>query len=291
MSLQETTRNPEQRKLRQPAPAGRSYESLRRHFDCERAIAERLRNANRETRKQIYATMYDELFAEVPDHSRLTRRADESLTAHSIDRKTRLLRPFMRRDATLLEFGSGDCRFALAMTGHFGRVEAVDIADQVAPGTATPENFRLTVYDGYTLDLPQESIDIAFSDQLIEHLHPEDTADHLRLVHRLLRPGGCYLIRTPHRLTGPHDVSRFFSQEAQCFHLKEWTYGELAGELKRLGYTSIRTYWFGKGILLRLPRAAFAVLEALGRAVPPRLRHRLLPLLLPGIVIAAGKRP
>ena len=291
MSLRETTREAEEGELLQAAPPGRSYESLRRHFDCERAIAQRLQGADRETRKQIYATMYDELFAAVPDHSRLTRRADESLTLRSIDRKTRLLRPFMRPAATLLEFGSGDCRFALAMTRHFGQVEAIDISDQIAPGTERPKNFRLTVYDGYTLKLPEESVDVAFSDQLIEHLHPDDTADHLKLVQRLLKPGGLYLIRTPHRLTGPHDVSRFFSDKAQCFHLKEWSYGELTAELRKLGYGSIRTYWFGKGVMLRLPRAAFSVIEALGRLLPLRSRRRLLPFLMPGIVIAAGKRP
>ena len=275
--------------LLQAVPPNRSYESVRHHFEVERAIADRLKSADRSARKQIYSTMYNDLFAQVPDHPRLTRRGDAALTERVNQSKARLLEPFARDDAVFLEFGAGDCRFAFAMAKRFREVHAVDIADQIGSGVQTPDNFKLTVYDGYDLDLPDDSIDVAFSDQLIEHLHPDDTAHHFRLVHRLLKPGGLYLLRTPHRLTGPHDVSGYFSAEALCFHLKEWTFGELAALLEGLGYRWVRTYWFGKGVLLRLPRAVVWALEAAFANSPLRFRRRVLPYLLPAVVIAAVK--
>lgn len=277
------------RPLLRRVPANRSYESVLTHFEVERAIASRLKGGDWETRKAIYGSMYDELFARVQDHPRLTRRADEAMTRRNIATKTSLLRPYIRKGATFLEFGSGDCRFAFAMAGQFREVYAVDIADQIGPDVEQPGNFHLTVYDGYDLDLPANSIDVAFSDQLIEHLHPEDTAAHFRLVHRLLKPGGVYLFRTPHRLTGPHDVSRYFCEKAECFHLKEWTYGELASLLRDLGYGSVRAYWFGKGVLLPLPIAAFRAAEALFGRFPRRFRQRWLPLLLPSVCLAVFK--
>jgi SAM-dependent methyltransferase len=262
---------------------------LLRHFNIERSIAQRLLAAERGERKRIYQTMYDELFAAVPDHPRLTRRADASLTERINRIKAKLLRPFTRDDAIFLEFGSGDCRFSFAMAERFREVHAVDIADQIGRGFTPTGNFNLTVYDGYDLALPDGSIDVAFSDQLIEHLHPEDTGHHFKLVHRLLKPGGSYLFRTPHRLTGPHDVSRYFSEEARCFHLKEWTYGELAALISGLGYSSISTYWFGKGILVRIPLLLFRLVERVFAHSPVWFRRNLLPYLLPGVVIAATK--
>jgi hypothetical protein len=68
------------------------------------------------------------------------------------------------------------------MAKRFRQVHAVDIANQIVTAVQPPANFSLTVYDGYDLDLPDASIDLAFSDQLIEHLHPDDTVHHFRLV-------------------------------------------------------------------------------------------------------------
>lgn len=256
----------------------------------ERGIAQRLKSADRERRKQIYSTMYDELFAEVPDHPRLTRRSDPQATEEMNRRKLCLLTPFLKPTGSFLEFGPGDCRFSFHMAGRVKEVYAVDIADQIGPGVKRPANFELVVYNGYDLDLPENSIDVAFSDQLIEHLHPEDTEHHFRLVRRVLKPGGVYTFRTPHRVTGPHDVSRYFSSEAECFHLKEWTYGELAALLKGLGYRSIESYWFGRGRLVKLPLTAFRLAETFMRVVPPARRQQgRIRYLVPGISIAAYK--
>ena len=67
-------------KLKRPLPSDRSFEQVKNHYIVEKAIAEKLKQANREERKFIYATMYNDLFKQVPDHSRLTRRASEELT-------------------------------------------------------------------------------------------------------------------------------------------------------------------------------------------------------------------
>ncbi len=272
-----------------PIPENRTYESVLHHYEVESAIAKRLMAADRETRKQIYSTMYDELFAQVPDHPRLTRRADEEATRKMNRRKMRLIAPFVRPDGNVLEFGAGDCRFSFELAKIARKVYAVDIADQIGPDAARPENFELVVYNGYDLNLPENSIDTAFSDQLIEHLHPEDTEHHFRIVHRVLKPGGVYTFRTPHRLTGPHDVSRYFSETAEGFHLKEWTYGELASLLKGLGFSSVEAYWFGRDQLIRLPVSAFRSTEALLRHLPLARRKGKLRYLIPGISMAVYK--
>jgi len=272
-----------------PIPENRSYESVLHHFEIERAIAQRLMAADRETRKQIYNTMYDELFTQVPDHPRLTPRADAQATATINRRKMKLIAPFVKPDGNVLEFGPGDCRFSFELAKIARKVFAVDIADQIGHDVVRPDNFELVVYNGYDLNLPENSIDTAFSDQLIEHLHPDDTEHHFRIVHRVLKPGGVYTFRTPHRLTGPHDVSRYFSEDAEGFHLKEWTYGELAALLERIGYRSMETYWFGRDRLIRLPLSAFRTTEALLQHLPLGWRRGRLRYLVPGISMAVYK--
>ncbi|WP_299395027.1 bifunctional 2-polyprenyl-6-hydroxyphenol methylase/3-demethylubiquinol 3-O-methyltransferase UbiG [Pelagibius sp.] len=272
-----------------PIPPNRTYEGVLHHFNVERAIADRLKAADRHARKEIYGKMYDELFAQVPDHPRLTRRADAAATKRMNQLKLALARPFLKPDGSFLEFGPGDCRFSFEMTRHARQVYAIDIADQIGLGVKRPDNFELIVYNGYDVALEDGSIDTAFSDQLIEHLHPQDTANHFRLVHRLLKSGGVYMLRTPHRLTGPHDVSRYFSRNAVCFHLKEWTYGELVTQLRTIGFTRVESYWFGRGRLIKVPTAVFRSIEAFMQFAPLAWRRGGLRYLMPGVSVAAYK--
>jgi hypothetical protein len=54
----------------------------------EKAIAQRLKESNREERKDIYMTMYDELLRRAPDHPRLGERHDrESTMSAAIQKK------------------------------------------------------------------------------------------------------------------------------------------------------------------------------------------------------------
>jgi SAM-dependent methyltransferase len=267
----------------------RSIERLRVHFEIEKGLAGQLKSALREGRPAIYARMYDELFAAVPDHPRLVRRENPSLVRERLNRELRLLRKWIRPQTSFLEFGAGDCRLSLEISRYVERVVAVDISDQRGTSVATPRNFQLVVYDGYHLEVPDRSVDVVFSQDMIEHLHPEDVELHFRIVHRLLRAGGHYVFTTPQRLNGPHDVSRYFSEEPLGFHLAEWTFTELDLLLRRCGYSGTAFYRFAKGVPVRQPSAAIFALEAgIGR-LPRAARLPLCRIFLPGIVVRADR--
>lgn len=253
----------------------RSLEDLRHHYEVEKAIATRLKQANQKQRETIYRTMYDELFAQVPNHSRLNIREAETLTQRRNERRMALVEKFISKDSVLLEFAPGDCRFASEMCKHVDKVYGVDISDQSGDDFTAPDNFKHIVYDGYHLDLPENSIDIVFSDQLLEHLHPEDTAQHMRVVHRILRPGGAYVFRTPHRFSGPWDISRYFADEPEGFHLKEWTYGEMADLLTETGYRSWRGFRYVKGSPMQMPYFILTLAENMLKPLPRKLTRRL----------------
>ena len=118
-------------------------------------------------------------------------------------------------------------------------------------------------------------MDCAYSDQLIEHLHPDDAITQLRAVYEALRPGGIYLCITPNRLTGPHDVSRGFDVVATGFHLREYSLSELTGLYRAAGLRQLRSLFGGNGRDISLPVAPQQFLERASELLPHPLRQRL----------------
>lgn len=189
-------------------------EQLRHHYLVEKELADRLRRASKEERRKLYPRLYDELFERVPFHRMMQRKHDESVARRDLGRNLRLLAGYVDRDATFLEIGPGDCRFSLEMAPRVKKVYAVDVSARIAGRETTPENFELIISDGSSVPVPPGSVDLAFSNQLMEHLHPDDAADQLRNLSRALKKGGRYVCITPHRFSGPHDVSKHFDEVA-----------------------------------------------------------------------------
>jgi len=273
-----------------PDPPARSPEQLLNHYEIEKRIASRLRRASREQRSAIYRTMYDELFRDVPDHPRLTRTATKELTEAWIRSGMELLHRFIGGSSVVVEFGPGDCAFAEALCARVGKVIGFDIVDLRDPAKSSPDNFRLVIYDGIEVDSDENDFaDVVFSDQLIEHIHPEDIGLHFSSAWSMLKEGGCYLLRTPHAHSGPHDISKYFSEVPRGFHLREYTFRELAAILREAGYSSMRGYWVGKGMMVRLPIVLFSILETVLGLLPRAARRKLSIYALPAVVMAAWK--
>lgn len=280
----------EPEKPRKPIPPNRTLKQVWSQYLAEKEIAERLESATREERKRIYESMYDELFDRVPDHPRLTRRQSDEMTRLVVLDKLSLLEPYLEEEATVAIFAPGDCRFAFEVARRTRKVTGIDVSDQKNPLDIPPDNFELIVYDGYTLDeIEDGSIDLVFSDQLIEHLHPEDTRYHFELVRRILVSGGRYVFRTPHVLTGPHDISAHFSDVPEGLHLKEWTYGELADLIADAGYSGFRPYWHRGRLSIRLPLVYFKVFESLLSRFPRGAARAVARRLIPSIFGIAAK--
>jgi SAM-dependent methyltransferase len=278
------------KELKHPLPPGRTLEQLWNHYQVEAALANRLKAANRAGRRPIFETMYAELFAAVPDHPRLTVRADPQLTEVANRAKMNVLRPWIDSESVVVEFASGDCEFTAALAPHVKRAIGVDISDQRAQGRAWPANFELIVYDGDSLpQVAPGTIDVIVSFQFLEHLHPDDAMSHLELAYSLLKPGGCYVIETPHAATGPWDVSRYFSDEPEGFHLKEWTFGELRTCLRRIGYSKVRAACAKRGLNLPVPYAYFTGVEFILRRIKRSVAQKIGRPLVPMVLCAAYK--
>jgi SAM-dependent methyltransferase len=272
--------------------AQRTQDRLRRHYEVEKALADKLRRtASREERAKLYESMYDTLFAAVPDHPRLTKAKDRAFIERVNRARLAIVASYLRPDARVLDIGAGDCTFSFVLARRAQSVTAVEISEGSATLEKAPENFQLLLYDGFNLPVAPGSIDLAFSDQLVEHLHVDDAEWHFKMIADALAPGGHYVFRTPHRFTGPHDVSLYFTKgDPQGFHMKEWTYGELRTVLRRTGYGKLTAIWCGKGLAMRLPLWVMIAKETALRPLPRALRRRVSVLPFPSLTIAARKK-
>ena len=278
-----------EKKLRKRLPKGRTFKQILNHYEVERAIATRLKRATTEERKTIYRTMYDELLTRVPDHPRFQTLNVEASAKIANQSKLKLVAKFLNKSITFVEFGPGDCRFTTSICDRVQFAYGVDISDQRKNVESVPVNFKLIVYNGYDLDISDEVADVVFSDQLIEHLHSDDIHDHFGSVRRILKPQGIYVFRTPHRFNGPHDVSGYFSNDAEGFHLREWTYSEIEEVLKNSEYALWWGYWCAKRICLKLPFKYFIAIERLLDRLPNGVRNVLSRLFLPSLNAVALK--
>jgi SAM-dependent methyltransferase len=238
----------------------RSFEEVRRHYLIERELADKLRNANLEDRKLLYTSVYEELFRRVPNHPLLVQKADQKVKDETLFALS-LLKRFLRKDIDFLEIGAGDCALASRVAAKVKSVVAIDVANSIAAGRALPANCKLVISDGCNVPVPNGSISLAFSDQLMEHLHPDDALTQLKNIHAALSPNGIYICLTPNRLSGPHDISRNFDKTATGLHLREYSSTDLIELFKTAGFTRMSLLIGARGYYIQCPVELVKIVE------------------------------
>lgn len=251
----------------------RTWEQIREHYEVERELADQLRYASKEERRKLYVSVYNELFKRVPHHPQLSHKASAEYTAREVARKMLFLRPFLHSEATFLEIGTGDCALAWEVARTVKKSYGIDVSIEIAGHMKHPNNFQLLISDGCTIPLEDNSVDVAYSDQLMEHLHPDDAFEQLQEIHRVLQPGGMYLCVTPLRLSGPHDVSRHFDTVATGFHLKEYTVSDLCDLFKQVGFNKVVPYIGTRGIYISPPVFLVKAHELIVSLLPRKYRY------------------
>jgi SAM-dependent methyltransferase len=245
----------------------RTIAQLTEHYVVEKELAGRLMQADSLSRGRLYRELYEELFARIPHHPQ--HRTSES-AAERIKSQSDLLRQLVPRGAIFVEIGAGDARLSIAMAGHCAHSTAVDVTPTIAEMSGLPANFSFSLTNGTHLDFPDNTVDFVYSNQLVEHLHPDDARAQFKEALRILNDGGKYLCITPNSYSGPHDISKFFEDRAAGFHLKEYSYRMLAAELRDAGFAKISALLVRKGRIYRLPLGAAAAIES-GAAIAGRL--------------------
>ncbi|RTR05338.1 class I SAM-dependent methyltransferase [Halomonas nitroreducens] len=253
----------------------RSQEMIRAHYQVEKALARRLRDALPEERRVLYSSLYDELYRRVPQHPQLTRKSSPSEVQQAVEAQLSFLSRFLDKAHTFLEIGPGDCALSFELAGRVRRVYAVDVSDAITRHATRPENFELFLSDGSSVPVPPGCVNVAYSNQLMEHLHPDDAWQQLRNIYEALAAGGHYVCITPNRLSGPHDVSKYFDDVATGLHLKEYTTIELQRLFRQVGFSRVTVYIGARGRYLRCPLSLVGACERLLEGLPHAWRKAL----------------
>lgn len=253
----------------------RTTKQLKEHYQIEKELATKLKQSSREEREYLYSSLYDELYRRVPLHPQNTRKNFSEGSASHVYAQMRFIRRFNGKDKTFVEIGPGDCSLSFEMCKHVKKVYAADVSKEISNQSKLPENFELIISDGTSIPLPSESVDIVYSNQVMEHIHPDDAIVQLNNIKNILKKGGKYICVTPNRINGPHDISRYFDEVATGFHLKEYTYSELNSLFEQIGFKS-SGYVGAYGIYLKTPIGLLSGFERLLNSFPMLIRRSFL---------------
>lgn len=277
----------------QHGDSGESPAERRARYEIEKALATRLRTASPQERRRLYPRLYDELIGQLPFHPRRRRALDSERSRRAVAQQMRWLRPWLSENATFLEVGCGDGTLAACVASAVRQAYGVDVSARLR-SREHPSDCPFIVADALQLPIAAARIDVAYSNQFVEHLHPDDILPHLEEVRRVLSPGGVYVCVTPNRLHGPHDVSRGFDTYATGMHLREYTASELSELFRRACFSQVKVHLAVKRTQWILPRRVVLLIESLLQCLPPAWRLALggsLPFRLLSVVRVSGRKP
>ncbi len=162
-------------------------------------------------------------------------------------------------------YGSGAVLEEVAKAG-FG-VAGIEVSTRMREQALRrlPEEAHHGVFlgDFLSLDLGQDNgtFQVAYWNDVFEHLPPDENLDYLRKLHDLLAPGGVLVTITPNWHLRPGDVTGLYKpprSEAEGFHLREYTLREMTKLLKQAGFAKVTmplfvtrqsTALFGNGLI------------------------------------------
>jgi SAM-dependent methyltransferase len=133
----------------------------------------------------------------------LTKRLDALATLSSV------------QGHRLLDFGCGPGSYTTRLAAGFDQVDAVDIEPErlsdfrtSLEGTPLEQKIRVALTEPSRLDFDDATFDVVTAIEVLEHVVELDAV--LDEIHRVLRPGGRFLITSP---------NRWFPFEQHGFHL------------------------------------------------------------------------
>lgn len=217
------------------------YRRLREYYEMGCTLHARiLKEPSMEKRVDLYQEMYDWCFGFLNRHGlALCLGFSPTFLERNLD---------VFQGKEVLDYGCGFGQSTAFLSRHAKTVCGLDASavciDQARREFGALTNVRFVRHSSPLLDLPSASFDAVYSNDVLEHLHPDDGLIHLREVNRILRPGGRYLLWTPPAEEGPSDGTKWFFPQGYgfkpiCGHLKEYTREELVDVARRAGFAGV----------------------------------------------------
>lgn len=219
------------------------YRLLRQYYDtgCKNHA---LIMGESDPRKRIalYKKMYDDAFGFIDKHFGI-QAFGLGFDGRMVDENSGVF-----RGRIVLDYGCGFGQSTALIGKYAKKVIGLD-ASKVCIEAARKEygtlaNVEFVISSSVLLDIPDATMEAVYSNDLFEHLHPDDGVTHLREIYRILVKGGQYLLWTPPAEVGPSDGTKWFFPRGCgfkpiCGHLKEYTGDELAALVRQVGFSKI----------------------------------------------------
>lgn len=223
---------------------GLSTEVLEEAFKLENHYHKLLVDEKDATKREA---LYDEFYSNLLQFYGRTAKEDDSLEKRIATKDPQVT--LFEKELTgksIIDFGCGEGYFLMNIQKKipYKKLTGVDV---FIPDTLLDHPHIQFIASGIINFQTEEKFELAFSDNVIEHLSPLDLMDHLRSVYESLVPGGKFILVMPNRLFGPMDVTRILDNsssgriKAQGGHLNESTYHEMVSALTKTGFVNFET--------------------------------------------------
>ncbi len=232
-------------------------ELKRRHWERERHHARQILTAPKRSQERAAAIRngYSEI-AEISGRIKFLQGRAGSSYGYA-PRHADLIRRVVRAQAgkkrgrlRFFELGFGQGHALMLAASEGCRVAGLEVVPEMykqAVGKLPAESIdELLLGSFLDQDLQhfEKSVDVFYSNDVVEHIAPDELPEYLSAIYRLLRPGGVLLTVTPNWHTRPADITREFRPprtEAEGFHLKEYQLRELAVLYRSAGFSKVLT--------------------------------------------------
>lgn len=236
---------------------GYSPEFLEEAYKIENHYHELLVNELDEQKRE---SLYDEFYSNLLKFYGRTAKLDSSLDI-KIATKDPQVTLFEKelKGKSIIDFGCGEGFFLMNIRKKlpYKKLTGVDV---FIPESLKSHKEIKFIESGIIRFQSDEQFEIAFSDNVIEHLAPLDLKNHLQSVYNSLLPGGKFILVMPNRLFGPMDITRILDNSssgriaAKGGHLNESTYYEMVGSLSEFGFGNFQT-------VLPIPKFKYTVFK------------------------------
>jgi SAM-dependent methyltransferase len=222
-----------------------SEEMILEHWELEKLLTKNLLESTPENRWEVADECYTRLYSELDWLNKLVGGSQREIAPAK--RYGHL--PFIIGEPpkAIYEIGSGKGELISYLANSGYDCIGTEIT-RGRGGAHVSERSNLTwrTSDGVHLGRFEslDAYDVVISNDVIEHIHPDDLVEHFKNVRSILRDGGRYIFTTPHKFAGPGDVSRVFKCEKPMgMHLREYSYQDIKKLLLQAGFERPYAVW------------------------------------------------
>ena len=235
---------------------GASPDLLIAAFHLENLYHKKLnQEKDQEKRELLYQEFYSKL---LQFYGRNASNNDEVDHVRSKDPQVKLFSRDLK-NKSIIDFGCGEGSFLLNIKQNlpYKSLTGVDVYIPESLKNHPEIDF---ISSGIIHFESSKQYEVAFSDNVIEHLSPMDLKDHLQSVYNSLVPGGNFILIMPNRLFGPSDITRILDNSssgkilAQGGHLNESSYHEMIESLRVVGFNDFKT-------VLPIPKLKYGIFK------------------------------